>query len=92
MTPHSAPGIYWYLPGTSPYSTAKSVDELLEWTEVLFDFDNFLRHYLPVKGHWIENPSLLTEVPRNINVLSTTVSFPRFLGNFIAGILYALGR
>jgi len=59
---------------------------------VLFDFDNVLRHHLPVKGHWIENPSLLTGVPRNINVLSATVSFPRFLGNFIAGILYALGR
>lgn len=94
MTLHSAPGIYWYwyLPGTSPYSTAKSVNELLEWTEVLFDFDNVLRHHLPVKGYWIENPSLLTGVPKNINVLSTTVSFPRFLGNFMAGILYALKR
>ena len=59
---------------------------------MLFDFDNVLRHHLPVKGHWIENPSLLTGVPRNINVLSATVSFPRFLGNFMAGILYALGR
>ncbi|WP_099209368.1 hypothetical protein [Thermococcus henrietii] len=95
MTPHSAPAIYWYwyLPGTSPYSTAKSVDELLEWTEVLFDFDNVLKHHLPeLRGHWIENPPLLTVVPRNISVLSTTVSFPLFLGNFIAGILYALGR
>ncbi|GAB6136620.1 hypothetical protein [Thermococcus prieurii] len=94
MTPQSALGIcwYWYLPGTSPYSTAKSVDELLEWTEVLFDFDNVLKHHLPVKGHWIGNPSLLTVVPRNISVLSATVSFPLFLGNFIAGILYALGR
>ena len=59
---------------------------------MLFDFDNVLRHHLPVKGYWIENPSLLTGVPRNINVLSATVSFPRFLGNFMAGILYALGR
>jgi len=94
MTPHSASGIYWYwyLPGTTPYSTAKSVDELLEWTEVLFDFDNFLRHYLPVKGHWIENPGFLRDVPKGIDVLSATVSFPRFLGNFIAGALYALGR
>ena len=94
MTPHSASGIYWYwyLPGTTPYSTAKSVDELLERTEVLFDFDNFLRHYLPVKGHWIENPGFLRDVPKGIDVLSAIVSFPRFLGNFIAGILYALGR
>ena len=84
---------YWYLPGTTPYSTAKSVDELLEWTEVLFDFDNVLNHHLSeLRGHWIENHSLLTRVPRNINVLSTTVSFPRFLGNFIAGIIYALGK
>lgn len=90
MVRHSAnPGIYWY-----GYATkAKSVDELLEWMEVLFDFDNVLKHYLPeLRGHWIENHSLLTGVPRNINVLSTTVSFPRFLGNFIAGILYALEK
>ncbi|USS40970.1 hypothetical protein NF865_01755 [Thermococcus aggregans] len=92
---HNAnPGIYWYWYTTKTLDpTAKSVDELLEWTEVLFDFDNVLKHHLPeLRGHWIENPSLLTGVPRNINVLSTTVSFPRFLGNFIAGILYALER
>ncbi|QDA31171.1 hypothetical protein FH039_05565 [Thermococcus indicus] len=91
MTLNSAnPGFYWYwyLPG----ATYKGADELLEWTEVLFDFDDVLKYYLPVRAHWIENPSLLTGVPKEVNVISTTVSFPRFLGNFIAGALYALGR
>ncbi|NJE61921.1 hypothetical protein [Thermococcus sp. 21S7] len=94
MTLHSTnPGFYWYFYVDSPYSTAKSVDELLEWTEVLFDFDNVLKHHLPeLRGHWIENPGILTEAPKDINVLSATLSFPRFLGNFIAGTLYALGR
>ncbi|ASJ15708.1 hypothetical protein A3L04_00760 [Thermococcus chitonophagus] len=52
-------GFYWYFYVDSPYSTAKSVDELLEWTEILFDFDDVLKYYLPVKGHWIHSWNLI---------------------------------